>query len=99
MLESKSVELTKPDPPVRKLKIEADGDPWKGLVIPKLRLMGRWLQRAGFSPGSHVQVLCVAPGVIELRSAVSNVSKPPVSASDYYAASQSDSNKETRGNS
>jgi Toxin SymE, type I toxin-antitoxin system len=57
-----------PDPPVRKLKIEADGDPWKGLVKPKIRLAGRWLERAGFNPGSHVQVTCVAPGVLELRS-------------------------------
>jgi len=45
-----------PDPPVRKLKIEADGDPWKGLVRPKIRLAGRWLERAGFKPGNHVQV-------------------------------------------
>jgi hypothetical protein len=52
----------------RTLKIEADGDFWKGLIKPKIRLMGRWLERAGFSPGGQVQVTCVAPGVIELRS-------------------------------
>lgn len=57
-----------PDPPVRKLKIEADGDPWKGLVRPKIRLAGRWLERAGFKPDNHVQVTCVAPGVLELRA-------------------------------
>lgn len=53
---------------VRTLKIEADGDSWKGLVKPKIRLMGRWLERAGFKPGHRVRVVCVIPGVIELRS-------------------------------
>ena len=67
-LESKSWQPTKLDAPVRQLKIEAAGDFWKGLIIPKIRLAGRWLERAGFSPGSHVHVTCLAPGVIELRS-------------------------------
>lgn len=64
---------------MRKLKIEAEGDGWKGIVKPKMRLMGRWLERAGFKPGSHVHVTCVAPGVIELRSQdtlVLNETKP-----------------------
>ena len=69
VLESNSPQRTLPEAPVRKLKIEADGDFWKGLTKPKIRLVGRWLERAGFSPGQHVHVLCVAPGVIELRSA------------------------------
>lgn len=55
--------------PARQLKIEAEGDLWKGLLKPKIRLMGRWLERAGFRPGQRVQVICLAPGVIELRSA------------------------------
>jgi hypothetical protein len=61
---------TQPDqcPPVRTLKIEADGDSWKGLIKPKIRLVGRWLERAGFRPGNRVRVACLAPGVIELRS-------------------------------
>ena len=67
MFEGKSLGPTKPDPCFRKLKIEADGDPWKGLTKPKIRLTGRWLERAGFSSGSHVHVTCIAPGVIELR--------------------------------
>jgi hypothetical protein len=52
----------------RTLKIEADGDVWKGLVKPKIRLMGHWLERAGFKPGHRVHVTCVSPGLIELRS-------------------------------
>jgi len=60
--------LLREEPPIRKLKIEADGDSWKGLIKPKIRLMGRWLERAGFSPGDWVQVTCLAPGVIQLRS-------------------------------
>jgi hypothetical protein len=56
-----------PHPTVRTLQIEADGDPYKGLIKPKIRLMGRWLEEAGFTPGHRVQVTCVALGVIELR--------------------------------
>lgn len=51
----------------RSIKIEAGGDFWRGLVKPKIRLMGRWLERAGFNSGDQVQVLCVRPGVLELR--------------------------------
>jgi hypothetical protein len=68
MQEGKSLQGTDPHPPVRTLKIEADGDAWKGVIKPKIRLMGRWLELAGFRPGSRVRVTCVAPGVIELRS-------------------------------
>lgn len=53
--------------PERTLKIEESGDSWRGLIKPKIRLMGRWLERAGFKPGQRVQVTCVAPGVLELR--------------------------------
>ena len=51
----------------RTLKIEEDGDFWKSRAKPKIRLIGRWLERAGFSPGERVHVTCVAPGIIELR--------------------------------
>ncbi len=54
-------------PASRTLKIEEDGDFWKRPAKPKIRLMGRWLERAGFRPGSRVRVICVAPGIIELR--------------------------------
>jgi hypothetical protein len=59
---------TKNEPTVRKLKIEEAGDFWKKQIKPKIRLMGNWLEQAGFKPGTHVQVVCVSPGVIELRS-------------------------------
>ena len=68
MFESKSLKPNTPDPSFRKLKIEADGDYWKGLAKPKIRLMGRWLEQAGFSPGDRVQVTCIGRGLIELRS-------------------------------
>ena len=54
MLESKSLSQTEPNPSVRTLKIEAEGDFWRGLTKPKIRLMGRWLERAGFNPGQRV---------------------------------------------
>ena len=79
MLESESLQRPEPAPPVRTLKIEAEGDGWKGLIKPKIRLVGRWLERAGFRPGTRVSVTCLAPGVIELRSAaiVTNEGKHP----------------------
>ena len=52
----------------RSLKIEAEGDPRKGAVKPKIRLMGRWLERAGFKPGQRVSINLLAPGIVELRS-------------------------------
>jgi hypothetical protein len=58
---------------LRMLKIEADGDFWKGSTKPKIRLIGRWLERAGLRPGDRVAVTCIAPGLIELRAADSVV--------------------------
>jgi len=52
----------------RTLKIEEDGDFWKGKTRPKIRLKGSWLEQAGFKPGNRVSVKSVAPGLIELRS-------------------------------
>lgn len=52
----------------RTLKIEADGDRFKGALKPKIRLSGRWLERAGFEPGRRVSVTCVCQGKIELHS-------------------------------
>lgn len=68
MSDSRSFQQLDPQLRVRRLKIEAEGDFWKGLTKPKIRLIGRWLERAGFRPGHHVHVACMAPGVIELRS-------------------------------
>ncbi len=69
MIESHLSPQTEPPAPVRRLKIEVEGDFWKGGTKPKIRLVGRWLERAGFRPGHRVHVLCVAPGRIELRFA------------------------------
>jgi hypothetical protein len=52
----------------RTLKIEADGDHWKGKIKPKIRLQGLWLERAGFKPGNRVSVQCLATGIMELRA-------------------------------
>jgi hypothetical protein len=51
----------------RTLKIEEDGDRWKGRIKPKIRLCGIWLERAGFKPGNFVSVTHIADGIIELR--------------------------------
>jgi hypothetical protein len=66
--ELQSATRPRPCAAVRTLQIEADGDFCKGLIKPKIRIMGRWLEQAGFKPGDRVRVLCVAPGIIELRA-------------------------------
>ena len=53
----------------RTLKIEAVGDFAGRRVRPRIRLGGQWLERAGFKPGEHVSVNCVASGIMELHSA------------------------------
>ena len=57
----------------RTLKIEVAGDFWKGGIKPKIRLMGQWLERAGFQPGNRVSVTCLSPGIIELRAAAASL--------------------------
>jgi uncharacterized protein (AIM24 family) len=51
---------------IRTLKIEEEGDAWRNSIRPKIRLMGRWLEMAGFKAGQRVQVVCTGPGTIEL---------------------------------
>ncbi|MHC1766169.1 MAG: SymE family type I addiction module toxin [Verrucomicrobiia bacterium] len=38
----------------RILKIEEAGDFYDSTVQPRIRLSGRWLERAGFMPGHRV---------------------------------------------
>jgi len=61
----------------RRLKVEADGMSWTRPRKPKIRLMGRWLEKAGFKPGTHVDIICVAPGIMELRSSHAANEKSP----------------------
>jgi hypothetical protein len=56
----------------RLLKIEEEGDRWTGTPKPKIRLTGRWLEKAGFPAGNQVQVIPIAAGVLELRFTHSN---------------------------
>jgi hypothetical protein len=51
----------------RTLKIESAGDYWRGQVSPKIRLAGQWLERAGFKPGSRVEIIISEPGTLTLR--------------------------------
>jgi hypothetical protein len=67
---------------VRWLKIEEHGDFFNGRVKPKIRLMGHWLERAGFKPGTHVSVRCLSCGVIELRSEVYKMNEQNQASSD-----------------
>ena len=51
----------------RLLKIEAAGDFAVGKIIPKIRLNGRWLQRAGFMPGHRVEIHSARTGELTLQ--------------------------------
>lgn len=52
---------------VRSLAIEATGDFFHKKLTPKIRLTGRWLERAGFLPGHRVEVSFEQPGTLTLR--------------------------------
>ena len=39
--------------PVRTLKVEDLGDPWRGRRFSGIRLKGNWLVRAGFHPANE----------------------------------------------
>lgn len=53
---------------IRSLQIEAVGDSWKKQIKPKIRITGKWLERAGFKPGTRVSLICRELGFIELRA-------------------------------
>ena len=48
----------------RILKATETGDHWKGKTIPRILLQGKWLEEAGFPPGSTVRVTIQSDGVI-----------------------------------
>lgn len=60
-------EMKAPANQVRSLAIEATGDFYRGKVVPKIRITGRWLERAGFKPGHRVEVRFDQPGNLTLR--------------------------------
>jgi len=51
----------------RTLAIERTGDFWRGKITPRIRLTGKWLERAGFRPGHRVEVISEQPGILTLR--------------------------------
>lgn len=51
----------------RSLKVEAIGDFSRGKIIPRIRIAGQWLERAGFKPGHRVQILMEQPGTLSVR--------------------------------
>lgn len=60
------------DKTVRSLQVETLG--YLGVaygrpLVPRVRIRGQWLERAGFPPGSRVTVELVSPGILTLRSA------------------------------
>ena len=54
----------------RRLKIEPHDESCGRLLTKALiRLKGRWLREAGFQPGQHLEVTCIAPGRLVLQVA------------------------------
>jgi hypothetical protein len=51
----------------RSLAIEATGDYFANKVKPKIRISGKWLERAGFRPGHRVQIQIEQPGKLTLH--------------------------------
>ena len=51
----------------RSLQIESCGDFWRRDIKPKIRLTGKWLERAGFKPGHRVTVEIGQPGTLTLH--------------------------------
>jgi hypothetical protein len=51
----------------RSLKIEERGDPGRRNTFPGIRLIGKWLERAGFKPGGRVHVHLLANGRLQLE--------------------------------
>jgi len=51
----------------RRLKVCPTGDFWKGQSIPQIRLRGKWLEKAGTNPDSHVRVENPAAGTLVIR--------------------------------
>jgi hypothetical protein len=65
---------------IRSLQIEQTGDFWRKKTVPKIRLTGKWLERAGFKPGHRVTVHCEQPGTLTLRFL--EQFRPPCDATD-----------------
>ena len=51
----------------RILKVEEIGDFWRHSTIPRIRLKGKWMIKAGILPNNHVQVSNPQPGVLVLQ--------------------------------
>ena len=51
----------------RNLKIEATGDFARRKIKPRIRLMGQWLEMAGFKPGHRVEIRSLREGELSLQ--------------------------------
>lgn len=60
-------ETTKTETRTRMLRIEATGDFFRKKITPRIRLNGKWLERAGFKPGNRVAITLEQPGTMTLR--------------------------------
>ena len=80
----------------RTLTIEASGDFWRGNVVPKIRLTGQWLERAGFKPGNRVEIKSSGQGTITLRF-VDQTSVPTMEPTFEASTAQNPNNRTETG--
>ena len=52
---------------IRILKVEEVGDYWRKQTMPRIRLKGKWLAKAGILPNRYVKVASPQPGVLILH--------------------------------
>jgi hypothetical protein len=66
-VKAESFQVATSERQVRSLKVEAIGDFARRKVIPRIRIAGQWLEKAGFKPGNRVELFIEQPGNISLR--------------------------------
>lgn len=59
-----------PNGKIRSLKLKAESQGWRKPPKAKIDSWGEWLINAGFRPRERGQVICVEPGMVELRASV-----------------------------
>jgi len=55
----------------RTLKVTDTGDFYRKDVIPQIRLKGKWLSKAGFSPDQKVEISQLSKGVLVINLKIS----------------------------
>ena len=55
----------------RTLKVTDTGDFYRKDVVPQIRLKGKWLTKAGFTPDQKVEISQISKGVLVINLKIS----------------------------